>query len=79
MTFPIDSKPGDLFWMNSEPIRITAWNYTYGMGFDRFFDIMFIGIAPDYRSEATMLLVPMGYDFYDVTIRRMSSLESELF
>jgi hypothetical protein len=40
---------------------------------------MFIGIAPDYRSEATMVLVPMGYDFYDVTIRRMSSLESELF
>jgi len=79
MRFPIDTQAGDLFWMNDEPVRISAWNYLYGPIWDRYFDIDFIGIMPDDRSDASMVLIPMGYDFYQTTIRKMSSLEKELF
>ena len=79
MRFPIDTKAGDLFWMNDEPVRIVAWNYLYGPIWDRYFDLDFIGIMPDDRSDASMVLIPMGYDFYQTTIRKMSSLEKELF
>lgn len=79
MTFPIDTQVGDLFWLNDEPVRITAWNYTYGLGFDRYFDIEFISIMKDYKPAAAMVLIPMGYDFYGTDIRKMSELERLLF
>lgn len=79
MRFPEDTQAGDLFWMNDEPVRITAWNYLYGPIHDRYFDIEFVSIIQDNRSAASMVLIPMGYDFYGTSIRRMSSLEKELF
>lgn len=79
MSFPEDTQEGDLFWMNDEPVRITAWNYYYGISFDKYFDIEFVSIIEDNRSAASMVLIPMGYNFYGTEIRRMSSLEKELF
>lgn len=79
MRFPDDTQVGDLFWMNDEPIKITAWNYLYGPVHDRYFDLEFMSITQDNRSSASMVLIPMGYDFYGTEIRRMSSLEKELF
>lgn len=83
MTFPENAKVGDLFFMNEEPVRISAWNYTYktfGDSFDLYFDLEFVDIAPPLlRKASTMLLIPMGYDFYGVSIREMTPLEKELY
>lgn len=79
MSFPPDTQEGDLFWMNEEPVRIGAWNYTYGPHWERYFDIDFLCIMKDSKPAASMVLIPIGYEFYGVDIRRMSSLEKELF
>lgn len=70
-----------MFWLNNEPVRITAWNYSnLNDSLDtRYFDIEFVDIIREGRPAATMVLVPMGFDFYGAEIRRMSSLEKELF
>lgn len=79
MKFPDDTQTNDLFWMNDEPVKVTAWNYLYGLSHNRYFDIEFLSVMQDNRSTASMTLIPMGYDFYGADIRRMSSLEKELF
>jgi hypothetical protein len=58
--------------MNDEVVRITTYNYIYGFSFDRYFDL-------EFSSGGIMVLIPVGYDFYDVNIRRLSSLEKELY
>lgn len=72
MSFPPDTKENDMFWMNDEVVRITACNYIYGFSYDRYFDI-------EFAFGGVMVLIPMGYYFYDVEIRRLSSLEAELY
>lgn len=79
MTFPLETKVGDYYWMNDEPVRITAWNYYVNGSFDSFFDIEFVDIISEGRPAASMVMIPMGFDFYMCEIRRMSSLEKELF
>lgn len=79
MRFPDDTQPGDLFWMNGEPVMVTAWDYYYALPYDRYFDIEFLSVLEDSRSAASMTLIPMGFNFYGTEIRRMSSLEKELF
>jgi hypothetical protein len=79
MTFPLDTKVGDLFWVNEEPVRITAWNYAYGTYFDTYFDIQFLDLNRSDGPMGSMVLIPMGYNFYGTEIRKMSSLEKELF
>lgn len=78
-TFPDDTQAGDMFWMNDEPIRITEWNYSNRDSYDRYFDLEFVDIIANGRPAACMVLIPMGFDFFGVTIRKMSSLEKELF
>jgi len=80
LTFPLETREGDYFWMNNEPVRITAWNYTMpGHILSYYFDIEFIDIITDGRPAASMVMIPMGFDFYLCDIRKMSSLEMELF
>lgn len=79
MVFPSDSKKGDLFWMENEPVRITAWNYTYGLDRDRYFDLEFINYTNDFIAYSTMILIPISFNFYQTEIRKMSTLEAELF
>ena len=44
MKFPSDTKVGDIFWLNDEPVRITAWNYNYihGTPYSYYFDLDFV-------------------------------------
>ena len=79
MIFPPDTKAGDYFWMNGEPVRVSAWGYRIDNSFDCFFDIEFLEIKTDGKSAASMVLIPIGFEFYGTDIRRMSSLEMELF
>ena len=92
MKFPDDTKVGDMFWMNNEPVRVIAWGYIsrlssfiiprnniYGPSFDSYFDIEFVDIVDEGRPAATMVVIPVCWDFYETEIRRMSSLEKELF
>lgn len=79
MKFPPDTKVGDMFWLNDEPVRITAWNYIYGPPYSHYFDLDFVDIVKEGRPAAGMILIPMGFDFYGAEIRKMSSLELELF
>ena len=44
-----------------------------------YFDLEFIDIITDGRPAASMVMIPMGFDFYLCDIRKMSSLEMELF
>jgi hypothetical protein len=76
MKFPDDIQAGDLFWMSSEPVKILA---VYPSIHGRYYDIEFLSIGEDSRSSATMTLIPIEYDFYGTEIRKMSSLEKELF
>lgn len=77
--FPLETKVGDLFWIDNEPVKITAWDYTHEDGTDRYFDLEFIDVIKEGRPAAGMMLIPMGFDFYGSKIRSMSSLERELF
>jgi hypothetical protein len=81
MQIPDDTQVGDLVWIDDEPVRITAWNYNYGPFLNKYFDIEFVGIMEDGggRSAASMIMIPMGFDFHGAIIRKMSSLEKELF
>ena len=79
MKLPSDRKLGDMFWLNNEPVRVTAWNYIYGPPHSHYFDIEFVDIIREGRPAASMVLIPMEFDFYGVEIRKMSSLELELF
>jgi hypothetical protein len=79
MNFPEDTKVGDMFWLNDEPVRVTAWNYLYGPPHSYYFDLDFVDITREGRPSAGMILIPMGFDFYGAEIRKMSSLELELF
>jgi hypothetical protein len=69
--------------MNDEPVRISAWNYTYksfGDNFECYFDIQFIEVLLGVKDPAaTMVLVPMGFDFYNVDIREMTPMEKALW
>jgi hypothetical protein len=79
MTFPIEGEMlGACFWINGEPVRITAWNYSTNGGSNYFFDIEFLDILREGKPAATMVQIPMGFDFYNAEVRRMSSLEMEL-
>jgi hypothetical protein len=42
-------------------------------------DIEFLEIKTDGKPAASMVLIPIGFEFYGTDIRRMSSLEMELF
>lgn len=77
MILPEDTKKGDLFYFNGEPIRITAWNYYQDDKY--FFDLEFLSILHDGVPAAYMTHIPMGFDFYRVDIRRMNKLEQELY
>ena len=80
MTFPPDTRVGDLFRMNGEPVKVTAWNYLDSYYNDkRYFDIEFISIGKALGSPASMVLIPMGFDFYATEITRMTPLEEQLF
>ena len=79
MKFPENTQVGDMFWMNDEPVRVIAWNYIYGPSFDSYFDIEFVNIMDEGRPAATMVLIPVCWDFCDTEIRSMTSLEKELF
>lgn len=83
MTFPDTTQVGDLFFMNDEPVRISAWNYTYktfGDNVDYYFDFQFISIMfAEGEPAGSMVLIPMGYDFYYTEIREMTPLEKELW
>ena len=79
MKFPEDTEVGDMFWMNNEPVRVIAWGYIYGPSFDSYFDIEFVDIVDEGRPAATMVVIPICWDFYETEIRRMSSLEKALF
>ena len=80
MRFPIEEKmEGACFWINGEPVRITAWNYSTDGGSNYFFDIEFLDILRAGRPAASMVQIPIGFEFYGADIKRMSSLEMELF
>ena len=79
MALPNTTKVGDLFWLNNEPIRITAWNYLYGPPHSYYFDIEFIEITKDGMPAAGMILIPMGFDFHGAEVREMTDVEKELF
>jgi len=79
MRFPEDTKVGDLFWMDGEPIRVIMWGYIYGPAFDNYFDIEFLNLVDNDKVPTTMILIPTCWDFDGSDIRRMSSLEKELF
>jgi len=77
LKLPEDTKKGDLFWFNDEPVRIGSWCY---LANERYcFDIEFIGVKLNGDTAAVMIQIPMGFDFYGVDIRRMSPLEEELY
>lgn len=78
MKFPEDTEVGDMFWMNNEPVRVIAWGYI-GLSFDSYFDIEFVDIMNEGAPAASMVLIPTDWDFYETEIRRLSSLEKELF
>jgi hypothetical protein len=77
LNLPEGSKKGDLFYFNGEPVRISAWNYYSDHGY--FFDIEFLSILQNGVPAASMVNIPMGFDFYGITITKMSKLEEELF
>lgn len=77
MRLPEDAKVGDLYWFNTEPVRISAWCYMHNEKYC--FDIEFIDVKLNQQVAATMTYIPMGFDFYGVEIRRMTPLEEELF
>ena len=60
-------------------MRVSAWGYRIDSSFDCFFDIEFLEIKTDGKPAAAMVLIPIGFEFYGTDIRRMSSLEMELF
>lgn len=70
---------GACFWVNGEPVRITAWNYSTNGGTSYFFDIEFLNILREGKPAAAMVQIPIGFEFYGADIVRMSSLEMELF
>jgi hypothetical protein len=74
LKLPEDTKVGDLFWFNMEPVRVSAWCYLANEKYC--FDIEFI---INDKPSARMICIPMYFDFYGVEIRRMRSLEQELF
>ena len=75
--FPDDTKIGDMFWLEDEPVMVTNWNYFHNYSY--YFDITFVDVLSEGKPAASMVLIPMGFDFYGATIRKMSSLEKELF
>lgn len=81
MTFPKDAKIGDVFRMSGEPVRITNWNYSVKDDSDdrKYFDIEFLDITRDGEPAASMILIPMDFDFYETEIVRVTPLEVELF
>jgi len=80
MTFPIEgSMEGACFWINGEPVRVTAWNYSNNGGVSYLFDLEFLNILGEGGMAAAMVQIPIGFEFYGADIVRMSSLEMELF
>lgn len=79
MNFPKDSKVGDMFWLDNEPVRIIAWNYLYGPPYSHYFDLEFVDIVSEGTPAASMVLIPMGFDFHGAEIRKMTGLELELY
>lgn len=76
MKLPSDTKVGDMLWFNNEPVRIVAWYYSHGT---YYFDLEFIDIIRDGKPSAGMTWIPVDFEFYKCDIRKMSSLELELF
>lgn len=76
MTFPEDTKVGDYFLLNGEPVLVTAWNYSTNDN-DKLFDIEFIDWSAIGMKGVTTC--SMGYDLYMCDIIRMPSLLMELF
>lgn len=77
MKLPEDTKMGDLFWFNTEPVRVSNWCYLSNEKYC--FDLEFISITLEGNVAATMSQIPMGFDFYGTEIKRMTPLEEELY
>ena len=77
MKLPENTKAGDLFWFNNEPVRIGNWCYLSNEKYC--FDIEFVGVQLDGEVAGRMVYIPMGFEFYGITIRRMTPLEEELY
>lgn len=77
MKLPEDTKAGDLFWFNEEPVRVASWCYLSNQKYC--FDLEFIAIKLNGDVAAMMVQIPMGFDFYGVEIKRMTPLEEELY
>jgi hypothetical protein len=77
LKLPEDTKSGDLFWFNKEPVRVTNWCYLANQKYC--FDLEFISVMLDGSIAAMMVQIPMGFDFYGVEIRKMTPLEEQLY
>ena len=68
MRFPENMQVGEVFMFGDEPVRITGKDLNY-------FDIRFV-LA---EETASMVLIPLDFDFRDVEIRELTPVEKLLW
>jgi hypothetical protein len=68
MRFPENMQVGSVFMFNGEPVRITGKDLNY-------FDMRFVSA----EETASMVLIPLDFDFKNVEIRELTPVEKLLW